>query len=69
MEQGKVKTEVGLGSCFPFQVIIAQLVTLETAGQLLTAIRTSNIIACSITLSAETSFTVIALIECIAGNV
>ena len=69
MEEAKIEAEVGLCRGLPLQVVVAQLVALETAGQLLTTVRALDVIACTIALSTEASLTVIAHVERVAGDV
>ena len=69
MEESEVKAEIGLCGGFPLQVIVAQLIALETAGERLTAIRASDVIAGAVALATEASLTVVALVEGVAGDV
>ena len=68
-EESEVKTEVCLGGRLPLQVIVTQLVTLESTRQGMTAIRSLDIITRTIALTAEASLTVITLIDGVTGNV
>ena len=68
MEQSEVETEVGLCGSLPLQVVVTQTGTTETAGQLLATVRTLDVIAGTIALSAKLCLAVVALIERVAGN-
>ena len=68
-EETKVETEVGLCSGLPLQIVITQLVALETACQLLAAICTGNVVTGAVTLTAKASLAIITLIESVAGNI
>ena len=68
-EHAEVHTEVGLCGGLPFQVVVTQLVTFETAWQSLSAVATLDVVAGTVALSAEASLAIVALVDGIASYV
>ena len=68
MEQAEVETKVGLRGGLPLQVVVTQTGATETAGQLLATVRSLDVIAGTIALSAKLCLAIVALIERVAGN-
>lgn len=68
-EETEVKTEVGLCGGLPFQVVITQLVTLETTRQLLTTVGSGDVVTGSVTLSTEACLTIVTLEDGVTGDI
>ena len=68
-KQWEIEAEVRLCSCFPFDVIITDLITFESGLKDAAAIGSGNVVGSTIALTAWFRYTVVGNINCIAGNV
>ena len=69
IEETKIKTYISLGCCFPFNIIVTQLVTLKTRSKSLSTVCTSNVIRCTVALSTKVSFAIVRNIKSVASCV
>ena len=68
-EEAEVQTDIGLRGGLPLQVVVTELVALETAGKGLAAVGAGDVVAGAVALATKASLAVVALVECVAGNV
>ena len=69
VEESEVEAEVGLCGGLPLQIVVAQLVALETRWQCLTAVGAGNVVAGAIALTSKTCLAIVAFVEGVASNV
>ena len=68
-QETEVEADVRLSGGLPLQVVVAELVALEAAGQLLAAVGACDVVAGAVALAAEACFAVVAHVESVACDV
>ena len=69
VEQGEVQTEVGLRGRLPLDVVVSELIALEAAGKLASAVRSGNVVGSPVALSAVLVHAVIADVDGVTGDI
>ena len=70
LEQAEVDTDIGLCRCFPFDIVVTDLVAFETGRKYTATVRTCDIVCRTVALSAERiGCTIVRCIDSITGKV